>query len=217
MNRMITIKGVGSIHAKPDWVVVPITSTVKHKEHDEAMRKGERALEQIRSALSHVGFDKADIKTLNFGITPEFDYVRDSKGNSKRVFTGYQCQHALKIEFPLETSRLSAVLSALGKCEAKPEFNVQFTVKDQEALKDEMLRSASADARRKASILCEASNVSLGQLISIDYSWQDVTLYSNSRMMLAEPAAADCEESCLDIEPDDIRANDTVTFIWEIQ
>ena len=44
-------------------------------------------------------------------------------------------------------------------------------MKDATAINEEMLRSATANAKKKAEILCEASGVTMGDLIAIDYNW----------------------------------------------
>ena len=52
-----------------------------------------------------------------------------------------------------------------------PELSIVFTVKDPSAVNKELLKSATANAREKAEILCEASGVELGKLLIIDYNW----------------------------------------------
>ena len=74
------------------------------------------------------------------------------------------------------------------------------------------------DFDKKAEILCQASGAKLGELISIDYSWGEINVYSDtgygverSCMMKADACLSD-----IDIEPDDVKVKDTVTFVWEI-
>ena len=88
------------------------------------------------------------------------------------------------------------------------------------AINEEMLRSATANAKRKAEILCDASGMELGTLLSIDYNWGELNVYSNTRYdmeeeCLAAPMMAKCAE--IDMEPDDIDVSDTATFVWEIK
>ena len=71
---------------------------------------------------------------------------------------------------------------------------------------------------KEAEILCQASGAKLGELISIDYSWGEINVYSDtgygverSCMMKADACLSD-----IDIEPDDVKVKDTVTFVWEI-
>lgn len=71
----------------------------------------------------------------------------------------------------------------------------------------------------KAEILTKASGVTLGELVSIDYNWGELHLYSPTRYEME----ADClmkvsaAPTAMDIEPDDIDVSDSVTFVWEIR
>lgn len=129
---------------------------------------------------------------------------------------GYKCRHELKIEFDFDTKRLAKALSEISKCIAKPEISIDFTVKDSSAVSGELLKAAVKNAREKAEILCAASGAKLGELLSIDYNWGELHLYSatdydvKGKCMM--PGAADD----MDIEPEEIKARDTATFAWKI-
>ena len=76
------------------------------------------------------------------------------------------------------------------------------------------------DAKEKALALTAAAGVELKDIQSIDYAKTDLNVSVNTlRMpMMAKSIAA--EEACgsfdMDIRPDDIELDDTVTVIWEI-
>ncbi len=82
-----------------------------------------------------------------------------------------------------------------------------------------LLENACVNAKTKACILAKASGVTLGELISIDYNWGELRLFS--------PTQYDMEDACMrlssatptsiEIEPDNIDGSDSVTFVWEIK
>lgn len=89
---------------------------------------------------------------------------------------------------------------------------------DATAINEEMLRSATANAKRKAEVLCDAAGVKLGDLVSINYSWGELNIYSDTNYGLAKDCLADpMTVRAIDIEPDDIDIRDTATFVWEIE
>ena len=149
----------------------------------------------------------------------DYDRVKDNDGNYKSVFSGYVCNHRLKVEFDFDTKRLAQTLYAISKCLALPELSISFTVKDPTAVNSELLRSATINAKEKAKILCDASGVELGELLSIDYNWGELNIVSHTDYMLEEKCLAMPSSSLadIDIEPDDIDVRDTATFIWEIK
>ena len=218
MNKTITIKGIGKLSLKPDQVVVSLTLKATDKNYDKAMNTAAKHLEQLRGALVGIGFTKDDLKTTNFNVGTEYESERDKNGNYKRIFIGYSVTHQLKLEFDFDSQRLSQTLGAIAACIAEPELNVQFTVKDKESVNAALLESACVNAKAKAGILAKASGVRLGDLISIDYNWGELHLFS--------PTQYDMEDACMrlssaaptsiEIEPDDIDISDSVTFVWEI-
>lgn len=219
MPRTITVKGMGNVKASPDYIVISMSLEAQNKDYDETMELAAKQIDYLNTSLEKIGFEKKAVKTTNFNVRTDYDNVKDKNGNYKRVFNGYVCSHRLKVEFDFDTKRLAQTLYAISKCLATPEISIAFTVKDPSAVSNELLKSATINAKEKAEILCEASNVELGSLLSIDYNWGELNIVSHTDYMLEEKcmsmpmgAMADME-----IEPDDIDVSDTATFVWEIK
>ena len=219
MNRTITIKGTGKLRLKPDQVVVSLTLKATDKNYDKAMDTAAKHLEQLQGALVGIDFAKDDLKTTSFNVGTEYESERDKNSNYKRIFIGYSVTHQLKLEFDFDSKRLSKTLGAIAACITEPELNVQFTVKDKEAVNAALLESACVNAKAKASILAKASGVTLGDLISIDYNWGELHLFSTTQydMEGACMRMASTAPTSIEIEPDDIEVSDSVTFVWEIR
>lgn len=214
--RTITVKGIGAVSVKPDLIVLRLSMETAEYEYDAAMKAAAEKIDFLNKALEAAGFEKKSAKTADFRVRADYDRRNDGKGNYTSVFMGYKCWHELKIEFDFDTKRLAKALSEISKCIAKPEISIDFTVKDSSAVSGELLKAAAKNAREKAEILCAASGAKLGELLSIDYNWGELHLYSATDydvegkcMMLG--AADD-----MDIEPEEIKARDTATFAWEI-
>lgn len=214
--RTITVKGIGAVSVKPDLIVLRLSMETAEYEYDAAMKAAAEKIDFLNKALEAAGFEKKSAKTADFRVRADYDRLNDGKGNYTSVFMGYKCRHELKIEFDFDTKRLAKALSEISKCIAKPEISIDFTIKDSSAVGGELLKSAVKNAREKAEILCAASGAKLGELLSIDYNWGELHLYSATDydvegkcMMLG--AADD-----MDIEPEAIKARDTATFAWEI-
>ena len=169
----------------------------------------------MQESITGVGFEKTDLKTTNFEVSPHFTSIKDKKGEYKRIFDGYVCHHQLKLEFSLDIKKMSTLLSALAKCASRPDFSVAFTVKDKDAVSESLLVDATENARAKAAILAQASGVTLGQIINIDYNWGELRLFSQTRYN--DNIMMECEAPpSIDIEPQDIDVSDSVTFVWEL-
>ena len=218
MTRTITIKGVGKLSLKPDQVVGSLTLNATDKNYDKTMDTAAKHLEQLRGALVGIGFTKDDLKTTNFNVNTEYESERDRNGNYKRIFIGYSGTHQLKLEFDFDSQRLSQTLGAIAGCIAEPELNVQFTVKDKKSVDAALLENACVNAKAKAGILAKASGVTLGDLISIDYNWGELHLFSQTQYDMEDNCMrmASAAPTNIEIEPDDIDISDSVTFVWAI-
>lgn len=219
MPRTITVKGMGNAKTSPDYIVISMSLEAQNNDYDETMELAAKQIDYINASLEEIGFEKKAVKTTNFNVRIDYDNVKDKNGNYKRVFNGYVCSHNLKVELDFDTKRLAQTLSAISKCLAKPELTIRFTVKDPSAINKDLLKSATINAKEKAEILCEASNVELGSLLSIDYNWGELNIYSHTDYSLAEDCMAMpmAKMSAIEIEPDDIDVSDTATFVWEIK
>ena len=220
MMRTITVKGVGSASAKPDYITITMTVEALDISYDKAMLDAAKRIEMIQRAAVEVGYEKEDVKTLNFNVDTRYENLKDRQGNYKREFAGYSCSYRLKLAFDFDSKQLAKVLGAIAKSGAKPELNISFTVKNPAKVSEDLLVSATENAQRKAAVLCRASNAELGQLLTIDYNWGELSVVSQTRYSmddLVQPCLAMGVDYAPEIEPDDIDVSDTVAFVWEIK
>ena len=216
--KTITIKGMGKISVKPDLIVISMKLETENKEYDKTMKLASEKIEVLNNSLENIGFEKNSVKTTKFNVRTNYESVKTKDGVYKSVFCGYVCNHNLKVEFDFDTKRLARVIATISKCLAKPELSISFTVKDPSIISRELLISATENAKQKAESLCEASNVKLGELVSIDYNLGELNILSDtdyrieSRLMMKSEASL----ANVEISPDDINLSDSATFVWEI-
>lgn len=212
----ITVKGVGTVKTKPDFVYISLELNSLDIEYTAAVNKANERIEKLQNALSAVGYAKDDLKTLNFNVSTEYDYVQKN-GRNERVFRGYNCSYSLKLGFDFTAKALANTLAAIANSGADAEFSISFTVKEPEKVSEALLASATENARKKAEILCKASGKTLGELVSIDYDWSEVSVYSDSGYALAAAPRMMKADACVpEFTPDDINSSDSVAFVWEI-
>jgi uncharacterized protein YggE len=221
MDRTIKVTGRGKIAVKPDTIQLNITAEGTFKDYGEIFKRSTEDTEKVRRAIADAGLDPKELKTASFGINTEYEGYNDRNGNWKQRFKGYRYDHRMNLRFPIDNEVLGKVLYELSRCSVAVQFNMMYTVKDVEAVKNDLLAKAVSDSKAKAQVLAEASGVSLGEIVNIDYSWGELDIYSNpltfgSKRMNSK---MDCDEAAfdLDMEADDINVQDTVTILWEIK
>ena len=216
MNRTITVKGVGTASAAPDYTTLSMTLHTKGVTYEEALRSSSERVRRLQDAVKKAGIEKDALKTASFDVDTDYKSKKDRSGVYHQIFVGYICNQTLTVSFDFDNRLLSEILSAIADSDAVPELSIRFTVKDPDKIKTELLENAAENARRKAEILCRASGVELGTLVSIDYNWGELDVYSRTQYGLEDCAVmSNC--AVPDITPDDVRASDTATFVWEIR
>lgn len=213
--KTIRVTGTGKISTRPDLTRITISMEGIVPEYGETLKRSSEDTERIRCLLTKFGFDRTDLKTLNFDVQTEYESYQEN-GVYRQRFAGYRYRHETKVEFDSDNARLGKILYTLANCPVKPEFRLSYTVKDPETVKNALIGKAVADAKEKAVVLSREAGVTLGEIRRIDYSLQqiDFEVRPMGRMLMAKSSANDSYD--MDIEPDDIISSDTVTVVWEI-
>ena len=206
-HRTLTVKGTAEVSASPDWVSIGFDVTSRNYEYARCMEQLAHRTESLRNELEALGLPRESLKTSDFRIDTQFEWNKQT-----RVFKGYEASHRMSVGFAWDKDYLNKVLAALGKTESEASFNISFTVKDPEPLRHQALAGAVKNAREKAELLANAAGVSLGEIVTIDYSWAE--LYVQSRLHLDMAAASPAPS--YDIQPDDVDVSDSVTVVWSI-
>lgn len=217
--KTIRVTGKGQLKVHPDMTRITMELEGIYKDYTDTLMESSCATEELKKLLVPFGFQRTDLKTLSFDINTEYESYKEND-TYKRRFAGYKYSHTLKVEFESDNLRLGRILYALANCSLHPEFSLSYTVKDPEAVKNELLGKAVKDAMAKAGVLSSAAGVKLGDIQSVDYSWGEIDFevrpMNRNLEMYACKALEPTAAYDMDIEPDDIEVQDTVTVVWEI-
>ena len=214
MERTLRITGKAKISTKPDQTCLQITCTGKDQDYDQLIRKSTEDTEKVKQGLEACGFDRKDIKTCSYDIETCFENHKRKNGDWVREFSGYEYTHELKVVFTNDSRRLSRIMQALCDSHVQPDVSITYQVSDPDSVKKELLRKAVEDASIKAEILTEAAHVQLMEIVQIDYSWQEVEFSSLRMNRSARTLSATSLD--MEIEPEEVETEDTVTVVYRI-
>ena len=224
MERIITVRGVGTAKTAPDLVRINVTLSSKDKDYGKAVEASSVQIGELGKAIVAAGFEEKELKTTYFNVQPEYEGYNDKNGNYRTRFAGYNVNHNLTFSFPFDTDKLCEVLTRVSECSAKPNMNIVFTVSDPAAVKNALLASAAENALEKAKVLAAASGVKLGKLLHIDYNWGNVNINSRTCLDCSEQENGvmfKAERKALafgagGFNPEDIESSDSAAFTWEL-
>ncbi len=229
MDRKITVKGIGNITAKPDYVIIYLSIDEINKQYEKAVDEASKKINQLVNTLEKIGFKADEIKTVDYKVATNEKFKINKKGFGEYKESGFKCSNRLKLSFDFDSEKLTKTVEAICNCVAEPKVNISFSVKDEENVKDELLKTAGANAKRRAQILCESAGGKLGELITVNYSWNDISVLSPTHFnSINEQTLRDFSESYSmpsdalitppkNFAPDDINLSDSAVFVWEIE
>ncbi|MCP4177930.1 MAG: SIMPL domain-containing protein [bacterium] len=203
--KTLTVQGKGHVKLEPDLCIIKFIVSEHQWEYDECMLLLNEKVALLRKTLA--GIDKKiKLKTTDFRIDVDTKYVKNES-----VFNGYDGVHKLKIELPVDKILINKVLKEVTPIKSKPKIDISFSVSDTEKLHDLVLEKAVRVAVRNAEIIAKTAQIRLGSIVDISYGWNELRIESMSY---------EIREECLsygpDIEPDDIKVDETVTLKYEI-
>ena len=209
--KTLRVKGTGNVKTTPDLVIFKFEIEERDISYENCSLNINKKVKYLQGDIEKAGFSKKNLKNTYFNIETEYRYEDNTK---KRVFDCYKATMKFKLEFDFTNEKLEELLRIIGKTESNAEFRINFSIKDYEKFRNELIENAVKDSIRKAKIMAKSAGVILGDIINIDYSWSEILIESDFSM--TEMSCKTVSES-YEIEPDDIEASDTVTVVWEIK
>ena len=217
--RTIKVTGRGRLRLRPDTTRITATLAGVYKDYAEALEKSAGSTGEVCDALARCGFDRDDVKTVDFSVDTEYEGYEEN-GVYKQRLRGYRYSHTVKFEFVPDNERLGRIISALSGCESSPQFSISYTVSDKESVKKELLRQAVADAEEKAKVIAGAAGVRLGVICGINHASGDLDLETvpiraiSAKMRVNDASGAGFG---MNVTPDDIEVTDSVSVIRYIE
>ncbi len=216
MNSTIVVKGTGTASATPDYIKIPMELETCQYTYENTMDSAASSISRIQEQLQALGFEKDALKTTSFNIQADYEHLKNSQGNYYKQFQGFRCRHDLLLSFDFDPAVLGDVLNAIASLNLNLEMSITFTVKDPTGISETLLANAAADAKRKAQVLCAATGALLGNIISIDYNWKEIDFTADLRINYGVSEMGDTKCKAPEMNPEDIKLQDTVTFVWEL-
>ena len=127
----ISVGAEGRVFAKPDIGEIVLAVFHEAKTVSEAQKQSAETINKIMNFLRAAGVEEKDVKTTNYGINPQYDYIE-----GKQIFRGYQVSQNLQVKIrKLENS--GNIISGAADNGANIVGGLNFTVDDPDLLKTE--------------------------------------------------------------------------------
>lgn len=170
-TNTISVSGEGEVFAVPDIATFSVTVREKAKQVKDAQTVATEKGNDIIAYLKEQGIEEKDIKTADYSVTPEYEWVQAAScapdrycPPGKQVLTGFQVSQTLAVKVR-DTKKAGDLLSGVGSRGASEVSGLSFEIDDEDALKAEARDMAITQAKEKAEVLADSLGVSLVRVV----------------------------------------------------
>ena len=174
----ISVSGEGETTAIPDIATITFTVRESAKTVPEAQKLAEAKVIKAIAAVSALGVDKKDQKTLSYTVNPKYDPCHSYSSANGTVLSlpcvnplvdgqlkiiGYEITETIQAKVR-KIDSAGEVLGALGTANVTEISGPEFTVDNMEKVEADAKALAIKDAKEKAKITAKALGVDLGEI-----------------------------------------------------
>ena len=203
----ITVTGSASVTLKADYARISVGVSTSAKTVEEATQQNSATIFAVIEALKTAGVQEDDIATSNYSVHAEYDY--SSFGGQK--LTGYNVTNQLTVIIR-DMEHIGATLDKATAAGANNIYNIEFLSTQADAAQDEATAYAVQDAMRRAKLLADAADLTLGSIVSISDSSSGWVVSTRSYASKLDMAVAGNS-----ILPDDTSVSASVTIVFELK
>src|SRR3989338_8767411 len=166
-SNTLSVNGQYRLEVVPDLVTVNFNIESSGATASEAKDKNSEIYNKLVSELSSIGIQEDEIKTSNFNIYMEYDWV-----NGRSVEKGYKANHFVTVELPTERSdNIGKIIDAGVDAGALISYiNFELSESLHAEKKSEAIVKATEDARLKAEAMAQGLGKNIGGVVSVSDS-----------------------------------------------
>ena len=167
-DQTVTVTGSGEVLVTADTAVVTVGVSIRKPDALQAQSAANEVIAGIISALTGAGFDEEDISTGYVSLWGVYDY-----NGVTETISAYNASSNLAVRVT-DMARVGEVIDLAFGAGANTLDGVEFSVSDDAAARDQAMKNAVEDAKKKAAVLAEAAGLGELEIKSI----QDGNVYS---------------------------------------
>lgn len=181
----IRVSGAAQVTAKPDRVQIDIGVTTRADRSADAGAENARQVDAVLTAVKKAAGPTAALKTVNYSLSPNYKY----QAGHEPLITGYSASNLVQVTLD-DLTKISNVIDAAGQSGANQVQGIQFTLRDQDAVRADALRKAALKARGDADVLAAALGLKVVRVLSVEDSGAPQFPRMRAMSVAAAPLAA---------------------------
>ena len=205
-RRLIRAVGQGKASGKPDQAQVDLAVVTQAATAQDAAAQNANQTTTVLTQLKQLLGANADIKTLNYSLSPVYNFPRDGTPATLTGFTANNTVEATVSDLNLPGKIIDTAIQA----GANRVDSLRFSINDDQPLRIQALRSAALQARAHADAIALGLGVHLGAVIAAAEGYS-AGIVTPNQLGVAPAAAAPTP-----VQPGNIDITATITLEIEI-
>lgn len=158
----LAVVGEGKVEVSPDTAYVDAGITVDNRGTVKEVQDTINSINnKIINALRDIGIEKADIKTSNYSVYPNYKYE-----NNINSINGYNGNATVEVKVR-DTQLVSQVISTVTEAGANQIQGVRFSIDKPEVFREEARDKAIENAKEQAQKMAKNLGIKLGKVVNI--------------------------------------------------
>ena len=209
-RRSITTTGNGVVITQNNRAVMYLAVETMSPDAKQAAQDNANTMTKVKHAVIGAGAAPDKIETDNYTMYPVYEYDKGKVKSRK-----YEVNNRMKVVVE-DLTKAGTVMDAAISAGANRIENIMFTVRNPGKYKDDALREAAQDARRKADIIAASLGKTVTNIISVTDN--SVRVSPRNYMMNARMAGGNdmAESATTPVEGGDAKVESSVTVVFEI-
>lgn len=161
MKNTISVSGTGEVYAQPDLGVIDISVVTEKKTVAEAVSENANKMNAVISSVKSNGVSEKDLKTMNFSITPQYEYPKGTEVyGGGRTLSGYEVSQRLEVKVR-NLEKVGDIINGATSAGANEVGNLYFTIDEKDQFENAAKEEAIKKAKEMADIIAKQLGVKL--------------------------------------------------------
>jgi len=172
-RNTISIQATGEVYSSPDLALITASTVTEARTVAAALSQNSEKMNEAIDFLKEQGIEEKDLKTIGFNIYPRYEYPEKSESyyppTGERVLVGYEVQQSLEIKIR-DLTLVGDIIQGITEAGINQMGSLQFTIENQDELKEQAREQAIKEAKEKADKLADQLGVKLTKIINFSES-----------------------------------------------
>ena len=162
LRRMVTVEGEAEAFVPPDRASVELGVETEGRDADDVKSDNDKVMRKLIAELKKIGIDPLDMQTSMVALQPIYNW----KPDGVREFVKFQMRNTLYVTVK-DLVKLDKVMAVSIDVGGNVMQNINFTLSNAKAVRDDLRVQAARDAKRKAEALATAVGSRAGKPLTI--------------------------------------------------